>query len=113
MFFPNRCQPIVAQLGLRHFFSAAPSALTIFKRQIRGTRRSDSEILTSKKKKKKKLKNVFFSTKNRPTTKTWGGGTFDIVSPTCKIVGGQDPPRPPRDFRPCSRAAQQWLKSCS
>ena len=38
---------------LRHFFSAAPSALTIFKRQIRGTRRSNSDILTSKKKKKK------------------------------------------------------------
>ena len=29
------------------------------------------------------------------------GGTFDIVSPTCKIVGGTGPPRPPRDFRPC------------
>ena len=82
--------------GLRHFFSAAPSALTIFKRQIRGTRRSDSDILTSKKKKKATnfVKIRIFLTKNRPTTKKWGGHLI-LCPPPAKSWGGQDPPVPP------------------
>ena len=45
------------------------------------------------------LKSVFFGRKIVLLQKR--GGTFDIVSPTCKIVGGTGPPPSPRDFRPC------------
>ena len=48
-----------------------------------------------KEKKGKQAKNYILSTKIHPTPKTWGGGTFDIVSPTWKNVGGTRPPRPP------------------
>ena len=38
---------------------------------------------------------------NHSTPKTWGGGTFDIVSPTFKNVGGRVPPSP----RICAHAS--------
>ena len=61
------------------------------------------------------VKNPIFSTKNRPTTKTWGGGAFDIVSPTFKIVGGGGGGRvpPPRDFRPCLKYTLMGLSGPS
>ena len=84
------------------FFFRSAICVDNFKRQIRGTRRSDSNILTSKKKKKvnKFFFNPYFFDEKSSYYKNVGG-TFDIVSPTCKIVGGTGPPRPPRDFRPC------------
>ena len=34
-----------------------------------------------------------------------GGGTFDMMSPPLKLLGGTCPPCPPRDRRPWTRPA--------
>ena len=90
-----------------NFFFRLKIFCSNFQTQSRGTHPTSHTFVTSKKKKikvhniREHVKKIIISINNHPTQKKGGGGTFDIVSPIFKKVGGTGlpatpPPPPPR-----------------